>query len=66
MRKVVDAKVADGQLDDADLTLADIEKIDPGVLEDAVGELSPPGRVSRAEPKGGSEHARTHHEPSRS
>jgi membrane-associated HD superfamily phosphohydrolase len=27
VRKVVDAKMADGQLDDADLTLADIERI---------------------------------------
>jgi putative nucleotidyltransferase with HDIG domain len=64
VRKVVDAKVADGQLDHADLTLADIEK----VIEVYSKMLSASyhNRVEYPEQQGRVGHVRTHREPSRS
>ncbi len=65
VRKVVDAKVADGQLDDADLTLADIEKII--LVYSKMLSASYHNRVEYPEPaKGRVGDVRSHREPSRS
>jgi len=65
VRKVVDAKVADGQLDDADLTLADIEKAI--LVYSRMLSASYHARVEYPEPaKGKVNHVRSHSDPSRS
>jgi putative nucleotidyltransferase with HDIG domain len=65
VRKVVDAKVADGQLDEADLTLADIERVIQ--VYSKMLSASYHNRVEYPEEqKGRIGSVRTHREPSRS
>ncbi len=65
VRKVVAGKMADGQLDDADLTLADIEKTIKVCSSMLASMYHPRIEYPDTEP-GRSESAHQHHEPSRS
>ncbi len=65
VRRIVDAKVADGQLDDADLTLADIERIIKTYAKMLASVYHPRIEYPDAVPRR-SEHARPHHESPRS
>lgn len=63
VRRIVEAKVADGQLDDANLTLSDIERVVKTYSKMLASVYHPRVEYPDAVPRR-TEHAHSHHEPS--